>query len=133
MVKEYFWQDVCRTHSSPGSGSTSRNAGEQRLFRQLPSALPVATASHRTAITLQTTLILTNLDCVTCLLPAFYSTVYVRLRMVLCGTTGPTPLIEWTLTVAMGYFMGNILNSCLCLVWFLGAAAEVWGKTPWDV
>ena len=58
---------------------------------------------------------------------------YVRLRMVLCGATGPTPLIEWTLTVATGDFMGNILNGCLCLVWFLGAAAEVWGKTPWDV
>ena len=65
-------------------------------------------------------------DCVTCLLPAFYSTVYVRLRMVLCGTTRPTPLIEGTVTMGIGDFRGNILNGCLCLVWFLGAAAEVW-------
>jgi len=59
--------------------------------------------------------------------------VYVRLHMVLCGTTRPTPLIEWTLTVAMGDFMGNILNGCLCLVWFIGAAAEVWGMVTCDV
>ena len=29
VVEGYFWKDVCRTHLSPGSGSTSRSAGEQ--------------------------------------------------------------------------------------------------------
>ena len=51
---------------------------------------------------------------------------YVRLHMVLCGTTRPTPLIEGTVTMGIGDFRGNILNGCLCLVWFLGAVAGAW-------